>query len=364
MQDKMKIGIIGCGNISGAYFGGAQKTDALEIKSCADLHKEAAYRAAEKYGCLAVSVVELLADPEIELVVNLTIPKAHAEVGLKVLEAGKHAYSEQPFAVDIESGQQLLQKAAEKRLRVGCAPDTFLGTGIQTSRKVVDEDRIGRPIAGTAFMCGHGHESWHPNPAFYYDIGGGPMMDMGPYYITALVNLLGPVTRVAGITTKALAERVATSEKARGQRIPVRTTTHLTGVMEFASGAVVTTIMSFDMWRHSLPRIELYGTTGSMQVPDPNGFGGAVRVCPAGGDWSDVPLAFPQNARIIGLIDMVRAIRSGRPHRASGALAYHVLEVMLAFDTSSQSGQHVQIKSTVKRPAPLPPGLNEWEVED
>jgi predicted dehydrogenase len=364
MQDKMKIGIIGCGNISGAYFGGAQKTNALEIKSCADLHKEAAHRAAEKYGCLAVSVDELLADPEIELVVNLTIPNAHAEVGLKVLEAGKHAYSEKPFAVDIESGQQLLQKATEKRLRVGCAPDTFLGTGIQTSRKVVDEDRIGRPIAGTAFMCGHGHESWHPNPAFYYDIGGGPMMNMGPYYITALVNLLGPVTRVAGITTKAFAERVATSEKARGKRIPVRTTTHLTGVMEFASGAVVTTVMSFDMWRHSLPRIELYGTTGSMQVPDPNGFGGAVRVCPAGGDWSDVPLAFPQNARIIGVIDMVGAIRSGRPHRASGALAYHVLEVMLAFDTSSQSGQHVQIKSTVERPAPLPPGLNEWEVED
>ncbi|MBI1930854.1 Gfo/Idh/MocA family oxidoreductase [Candidatus Poribacteria bacterium] len=364
MRDRMKIGIIGCGNISGAYFGGAQKTHALEIKSCADINMEAARRAAEKDDCLAVSVDELLADPEIELVVNLTIPKAHAEVGLKVLEAGKHAYSEKPFAVDIESGQQLLQKAAEKRLRVGGAPDTFLGTGIQTSRKVVDEDRIGRPIAGTAFMCGHGHESWHPNPAFYYDIGGGPMMDMGPYYITALVNLLGPVTRVAGITTKAFAERVATSEKARGQRIPVRTTTHLTGVMEFASGAVVTTTMSFDMWRHSLPRIELYGTTGSMQVPDPNGFGGAVRVCPAGGDWSDVPLAFPQNARIIGVIDMVRAIRSGRPHRASGALAYHVLEVMLAFDTSSQSGQHVQIKSTVERPAPLPPGLNEWEVED
>ena len=181
MQDRMKIGIIGCGNISGAYFGGAPKTTVLEIKSCADINMDAARSAAEKYGCHALSVDELLADAEIELVVNLTIPKAHAEVGLKVLEAGKHVYSEKPFAVDIESGQQLLQKAAEKGLRVGGAPDTFLGAGIQTARKAVDEDRIGKPIAGTAFMCGHGPENWHPNPAFFYDVGGGPMMDMGPY---------------------------------------------------------------------------------------------------------------------------------------------------------------------------------------
>ena len=363
MQGKMKIGIIGCGNISGAYFGAAQNTDVLEIKSCADINMEAAQRQADQYGCQAVSVEKLLADAEIELVVNLTVPRAHAAVGLEVLEAGKHVYSEKPFAVDIESGERLLHVATKQGLRVGCAPDTFLGAGIQTARKMTDENSIGRTIAGTAFMCNHGPESWHPNPAFYYDLGGGPMMDMGPYYTTALVNILGPVKRVAGITQKAFDERIATSEPMRGLHIPVQTTTHLTGVMEFVCGAIVTMIMSFDMWRHSLPCIELDGTTGSMQVPDPNGFGGPVRNSDSGGDWRDVPLAFPHNARMIGVIDMVCAIRSGREHRASGTLAHHVLETMLAFDKSSYCGQYVEIRSTVERPAPLPLGLNEWEVE-
>ena len=364
MQDQMKIGIIGCGAISGAYFGGAQNTNVLEIKSCADIRMEAAQEAAVAWGCQAVSMDELLADTEIELVINLTIPRAHVEVATAVLESGKHVYTEKPFGVSIESGQKLLAKAAETGLRVGNAPDTFFGAGIQTSRKVVDEGGVGKPIAGSAFMCGHGHESWHPNPAFYYDIGGGPMLDMGPYYVTALVNILGPVKRVAAMTTKAFEERVATSETAYGLRIPVKTTTHLTGVLEFVSGAIVTTIMSFDMWRHSLPCIELYGETGSIQVPDPNGFAGPVFLSQNREDWSEVPHAFPANARTIGVIDMVRAIRSGRPHRANDALAYHVLEVMLAFDKSSESNEHVEIQSTVERPAPLPLGLGEWEVED
>ena len=364
MQDQMKIGIIGCGAISGAYFGGAQNTNVLEIKSCADIRTETAQEAADAWGCQAVSVDALLADAEIELVINLTVPRAHVEVAIAVLESGKHVYTEKPFGVSIESGQKLLAKAAETGLRVGNAPDTFFGAGIQTSRKVVDEGGIGKPIAGSAFMCGHGHESWHPNPAFYYDIGGGPMLDMGPYYVTAMVNILGPVKRVAAMTTKAFEERVATSETAYGLRIPVKTTTHLTGVLEFVSGAIVTTIMSFDMWRHSLPCIELYGETGSIQVPDPNGFAGPVFLSQNREDWSEVPHAFPANARTIGVIDMVRAIRSGRPHRANGALAYHVLEVMLAFDKSSESNEHVEIRSTVERPAPLPLGLDEWEVED
>ena len=359
----MKIGIIGCGTISRAYFEGARKTDILEIKACADLRMAAAQAQAEKYGCHACTVDQLLADPEIELVVNLTIPKAHVAVGLQVLAAGKHVYSEKPLGVDIESGKQLIDTAAAKGLRVGSAPDTFLGAGIQTSRQALDAGKIGRPIAGTAFMCGHGHESWHPNPAFYYDIGGGPMLDMGPYYVTALVNILGPVKRVAAITTKAFEERVATSQAARGLRIPVKTTTHLTGTLEFQNGAIITMIMSFDMWRHSLPCIEIYGEIGSMQVPDPNGFGGRVAVCPAGGDWEEQTLAFPNNARMIGVIDMVSAIRSGRLHRANGALAYHVLEVMCAFDTSSETGEHVVIESTTARPEPVPLGLEEWEID-
>ncbi len=359
----MKIGIIGCGTISGAYFEGARKTDILEIAACADLRMEAAQAQANRYGCRALTVEELLAEPEIELVVNLTIPRAHVEVGLQVLEAGKHVYSEKPLGVDVESGKKLVESGAEKSLRVGSAPDTFLGAGIQTSRQVLDAGKIGSPIAGSAFMCGHGHESWHPNPAFYYDIGGGPMLDMGPYYVTALVNLLGPVKRVAAITSKAFEERIATSDAVKGLRIPVKTTTHLTGTIEFEQGAIITMIMSFDLWRHSLPCIEIYGETGSMQVPDPNGFGGTVNVCEAHADWEKVPLVYPNNARMIGVIDMVSAIRNGREHRASGALAYHVLEVMLAFDRSSESGKHVEIESTTERPAPMPLGLKEWEVE-
>ena len=190
------------------------------------------------------------------------------------------------------------------------------------------------------------------------------MLDMGPYYITALVNVLGPAKRVAGITAKAFEERLATSKGANGQRIPVNVTTHLAGTIEFVNGAVVTLIMSFDMWKHSLPCIEIYGTEGSMKVPNPNGFGGPVSVAPSKGkDWDEIPLAFPQNARTIGVIDMVRAIRSGRLHRANGDLAYHVLELMTAFDKSSQSGQHVEIQSTLERPAPFPTGLDEWKVD-
>ena len=359
----MKIGIIGCGTISGAYFEGARRTDILEIKACADIRQEVAISQAKKYNCKSFTIEELLADSEIELVVNLTIPKVHVDVGIQVLNAGKHVYSEKPLGVDIDSGKQLINLAAEKGLRVGSAPDTFLGGGIQTSRLTIDSLKIGKPLSGTAFMCGHGPESWHPNPSFYYDIGGGPMLDMGPYYITALVNLLGPVKRVAAITTKAFEERIATSKAVNGLRIPVNTTTHLTGILEFENGVLITMIMSFDMWKHNLPCIEIYGETGSLRVPDPNTFGGPVAISPAGGDWEDVPISYPNNARMIGVIDMVSAIQSDRIHRANGDLAYHVLEVMLAFDKSSESGEHVTIESTTKRPTPISTGLNEWEID-
>ena len=365
MQDTMRIGSIGCGNICGAYFSGARNADSVEVKWCADLQPDVAEAAAKQHGCQAVTADELLADPEIELVLNLTVPKVHVEVGLQALEAGKHVYSEKPLGVDLAEARQLVDAASERGLRIGCAPDTFLGAGGQTARKTIDAGVIGRPVAGTAFMCGHGPEGWHPNPAFFYDVGGGPMLDMGPYYITALVNILGPAKRVAAITTKALEERIAGAKEVAGLRIPVKTPTHLTGAIEFANGVVVTMIMSFDMWKHRLPLIGIYGTEGSMEVPDPNGFGGPVRVAAADAeDWEDAPLAFPPNARTIGAVDMARAIRSGRPHRASGELAYHVLEVMTAFDKSSQSGRHVEIESSVEQPAPLPEGLDEWEVDN
>jgi len=304
--------------------------------------------------------VELLADPEIEIVINLTIPKAHAEVALAALQAGKSVHNEKPLAIERAQAHQLLALAREEGLRVGCAPDTFLGGGIQTCRKLIDDGWIGEPIAATAFMTCHGHESWHPDPEFYYKVGGGPMFDMGPYYLTALVNLIGPVRRVTGSARITFPERLVTSQPKHGTRIEVDVPTHVAGVLDFANGAVGTIITSFDIWSAHLPRIEIYGTEGSLSVPDPNGFGGPVLVKRAGAsEWSDVPLThgYAVNSRGIGVADMAYALRSGRPHRANGELAYHVLDIMHAFHDASREGKHIELASTCDRPAPLPMGL-------
>lgn len=355
----MKLGIIGCGNIAGAYFSGGRHATNATIKACADLNMDAARARAEEFGVTAMTVDELLADPEIELVVNLTIPQAHVPVGLQCLAAGKHVYAEKPFAVSAEEGRKLLAAAEEAGLRVGCAPDTFLGGGYQTARKLVDDGWVGRVVAGTAVMAGSGHESWHPNPGFYYAPGGGPMLDMGPYYLTALVHLLGPVEAVCAFTGRAHEERVATSEGAFGQRMKVEVDTHQAGTVRFASGAIVSVIMSFDVKAHRLPRIDLFGTEGTVECPDPNTHGGPVAVH-RGGERHEVPLLFPQNARMIGVVDMVDAIRNDRPHRASGHLAQHILEVMLAFTASSRTGQAIAIKTPVDQPAAVPQGLAPW----
>jgi predicted dehydrogenase len=365
MSEQVVLGIIGCGAISAAYFKGAQAASQfLRIKSCADLFPAAAEAKAKEYGCQAVSVADLLADPEIEIVVNLTIPRAHVATGLQAIAAGKHHYSEKPFGVDVKEARKLWVAAAKKGLRLGCAPDTFLGQGIQACRKLLDEGAIGKVVGGvTNFAC-HGHESWHPNPAFYYDLGGGPMLDMGPYYMTALVCLLGPVKRVTACTSRAYNERIATCEAKKGLKIDVKVETHQTGVVEFHCGAQITVIMSFDMWRHHLPRFELYGLDGSMTVPDPNGFGGPVTIWKPGmQDWQEQALPHAQNARMFGVVDMARAIRTGRPHRASGDLAFHVLEVMEAFTVSSAKGRHVNIRTSCKRPEALPVGLPPWTAD-
>jgi predicted dehydrogenase len=296
----------------------------------------------------------------IQIVVNLTIPAAHVEVGLRALAAGKHVHSEKPLGLTTAEARPLLHMAKERGLRVGCAPDTFLGGSHQTCRKLIDEGVIGRPLAGSAFFMCPGHERWHPNPAFYYAKGGGPMLDMGPYYITALVNLIGPVARVAGMTSRARAEREITSEPMKGTMIPVEVATHVAGTLEFASGAVVSIAMSFDVPRHRHRPIELYGTAGSLSVPDPNRFFGAIELATAAKDWTEQPTEHPYasgNYRIIGVADLAHAIRSGRPHRASGELAFHALEVMEAFQLSSERGTHVTIESRPERPAMLPTAL-------
>ena len=363
-----KVGIIGCGNISGVYFQAGKTFDILDVVACADLLPERAAAKAEEHGCKACkSVDELLADPDIQIVMNLTIPNAHASVALAALEKGKCVHNEKPLAITRQDGRKMLDLAKSGKLRVGCAPDTFMGGGIQTCVKLIDDGWIGEPIGATAFMTCHGHEGWHPDPEFYYKSGGGPMFDMGPYYLTALIALMGPVKRVTGSTRITFPTRTITSQPKFGTAVKVDVPTHVAGILDFANGAVGTIITSFDVWAAELPRIEVYGTLGSISVPDPNGFGGPVRIRRAGaGEWSVVPLShgYPENARGIGVADMAYAIRSGRPHRASGELAYHVLDIMHAFHDASDAGKHIQLESTCARPKPLPLGLRHGLLDE
>ncbi len=360
-MSKLKVGVIGTGNISGIYFKNGKRFESMEVVACADLDKERALAKAAEYGVRGCTVEELLADKEIQMVINLTVPQAHAAVALQALEAGKHVYSEKPLAATREEGKQVLELARSKGLRVGCAPDTFLGGGIQTCIKLVEDGWIGRPVGATAFMMGGGPEGWHPNPEFFYKPGGGPLFDMGPYYLTALVSLLGPISRVTGSAGISFPERVATSAERFGQIIKVETPTHIASVLDFASGPIATLLTSFDVKGGSvLPRIELYGSEGTMQVPDPNTFGGKVRVRRFDSEeWSDIPLTHgkSENARGVGAADMAKAILTGRSHRASGEMAYHVLEAMFGILDASEQGAHYAMQSTCQRPAPFPLGL-------
>lgn len=357
-----RVGIIGCGNIFGAYAKGASLFRVLDLKACADVNPDASKARSEEHGIPATSVPELLADPGIDLVINLTIPKVHASVSGQILRAGKHVYSEKPLGITPEEGRGLLDLAAEKGLRVGCAPDTFLGAGLQTSRKLIEDGLIGKPLSGTVFLMSRGPETWHPNPSFFYQRGGGPMMDMGPYYMTALVHLLGPVTDVLAITSRAWDERLATCKEQFGARIPVEVPTHNAGVLRFENGALVTVTISFDVVAHKHSPIEIYGTEGSLAVPDPNTFGGPVELMRSEfspREWASMPLVFryAENSRSLGVADMAHAIQSGRPHRCSGELALHVLEVMAAFEKSSEAGTWTAIQNRCAQPAPLPLGL-------
>jgi len=314
----------------------------------------------------ACSVEEVLADPSIDLLLNLTVPASHAEVNRKALHAGKHVYTEKPFALKLTEARRVLKHAKASGLRVGCAPDTFLGGGLQTARGLIDAGAIGEPVAAVANMAGHGPEGWHPNPEFFYQAGGGPMLDMGPYYLTALVNLLGPVKRVTGSARSSFEERVIGSGARKGERIKVEVPTHYAGVYDFEAGPIASVVMSFDVWTHTLPIIEVYGKEGTLRVPDPNTFGGVVEIrMGKEPNWRKVPLTHSDAVgRGIGVADMASAIVNDRAHRASGDLAYHVLEAMQAVQLSSEQEAPVHLKSTVLRPAPLPPGLKPGEIGD
>ncbi|NWF70661.1 MAG: Gfo/Idh/MocA family oxidoreductase [Chloroflexi bacterium] len=357
MADKLNVGLIGVGNISPAYINGCRAFDILNLAACADLDVARAQQiAAEHKIAKASSVDDLLADPNIDIVINLTVPLAHAEVSQKIITAGKHLYSEKPLAVTLDDGRKILAAAQAKNLRVGCAPDTFLFSQHQSARKLLDDGMIGMPVAAVGFMAGRGPERWHPNPDFFYQVGGGPMLDMGPYYVTCLVHLLGPARRVSGMARISFPERVAKD----GHRINVQVATHVSGTIEFASGALATLIISFDVAGHSLPQMEIYGEHGTLRIPDPNGFQPReVRLFrPGVGEWELQPEVYdPSWARGIGVADMAYGILYGRPHRASGALAYHALEIMHAFETAARSGQQVELHSSVERPTLLPLGL-------
>lgn len=365
-MEKVKVGIIGCGNIFNQYIKGCRAFDILEVAACADIVHSAAEAKGQEHGIPKVLTIEqLLQDPEISIIVNLTVPQAHAAVSLAAIAAGNHVYSEKPLAINTEDGRQILKAAEEKRVLIGCAPDTFLGGGLQTCRKLIDDGAIGEPVAASAFMMSHGPESWHPNPSMFYLKGAGPLFDMGPYYLTALISLIGPVQRVAALTRISFPERIATSQARYGERLKVEVPTHVTGSLEFASGPLATMIITFDVWSSNLPRIEIYGSEGTLVVPDPNTFGGPVRLRRMGEtDWSEMPLTHSAEVgRGIAVADMAYALQSGRPHRANGAMAYHVLELMESFEESSQSGRHIQIKSQCERPLPLPVGLRSGQLD-
>ncbi len=365
MATTVKVGLIGTGNIAPQYIAGCNHFDILELKFCADIDVDRAKAFANENGLQGGSVEELLANDDIDIVINLTIPAVHAEVSLRILQAGKHVYSEKPLALTSKDSKRILEEAEHLNLRVGCAPDTFLGGGIQTCRKLIDDGVIGRPVASTAFMLGHGPESWHPNPAFFYQIGGGPLFDMGPYYITALVNLMGGVKRLTGSAQKSFDERIATSEARNGEVLSVEVNTHVAGILDFTNGAVGTLITSFDVWSHHLPRIEIYGSEGSISVPDPNIFGGTVKVWTTETNaWQEVPLTHSdQVGRGVGVADMAYAIQTGRAHRASGELAHHTVSVMEALERASAENTHITFDHPVDRPAALPVGLPEGQLD-
>ena len=364
----VKVGVIGCGNIAPAYLRQCPLFEILEVAAVADVLPERAEARAEEFKVPQVCTPEeLLADPEIELVINLTVPQAHYEVSLAAIAAGKSVWSEKPIALERAQARKLLDESAERGVLVGCAPDTFLGGAHQTCIKLISDGVIGAPVGASAFMMGRGPESWHPNPYIFYQRGAGPMFDMGPYYLTALIAMLGPVWRVTGATRISFPERVIGSEPHKGKKIQVEVPTHVTGILDFASGAIGTLTTSFDVWAHELPNIEIYGSEGTLSVPDPNGPGGTPRLwTPKTGKWTEVPLThgYAEVSRSTGVADMAYALRHGRDHRASGLLAYHVLDLMQAFHDASNEDRHIEMESTCERPAPLPVGLKAGTLDE
>lgn len=371
LMKTLGLGLIGCGNIAMTYLRNAALFPGVEIRACADLLPEQAALRAREYGLRAETVEGLLAAPDVDLVINLTIPAAHAEITRAALAAGKHVFTEKPLGTTFAEGRSLVEFAEARGLLLGSAPDTFLGAAGRQARQLIGEGRIGRVVTGTAFMMGRGMEHWHPNPAFYYQKGGGPALDMGPYYITMLVHLLGPAGRVMAMSTSGSDTRLITAEgPLQNTRFAIGTPTTLLSLIEFASGAIITFGASWDVFRHGHAPIELHGTEGSLRLPDPDTFGGTLGLSNGGAPWEawptdghvygqiNWPYAAPDRAnyRMLGIADLAAGLASGRPPRASGRLALHVLEVLEAIITSGETGRPVDLTTTVAQPAALGEG--------
>jgi predicted dehydrogenase len=365
----MRVGLIGCGNISDIYLTNAPRFRDICFTACADIDPEASARQGGRYGVAARSVKAVLVSEDVDIVLNLTIPEAHAEVSLAAIDAGKHVYCEKPLATKVRDGEAIVAAAKAKNLRVGAAPDTVLGAGLQEARRIVDAGEIGRPLTGLAAVLSHGMEHWHPNPGFFFRSGAGPVFDMGPYYISALVTLLGPVASVQAMGHIGFAERTVTTAGSAmmGRTVRVETFTTVQALLEFRSGAQVTFLASWDVWNHGVLPIELHGETGSLRVPDPNWFGGDLHLAQKLGDWRRVatdsrvfgaanwPKDAPEGAnyRGLGLAEMARAIAEGKPHRASGEVALHVLEVMAKILEAATEKRAMDIQHPCARPEPL-----------
>ncbi len=365
---QLGVGIIGCGMISEIYLKNlTERFSGLKVECCSDADSSKAADVATKYGIQDMSTSDLLSNPDVDVVLNLTPPKYHHEVSFNAIHHNKHIYSEKPLAISLDDAKQLIDEALAKNLRIGCAPDTVLGPGIQTSLKAIKDGWIGDPLTAFASVSSRGHERWHANPGFYYKAGGGPHLDMGPYYISTLVAALGPVRRVNSMSRRPFKKRIVGSGPLKGEQVPVEVDTHFSANLEMKSGVVVTVIMSFDIWSANLPHIEIYGTSGSIMVPDPNTFDGPVKICSQyDSEFIQVPQMSPfsGNLRGLGLAQMCHAIQNKKPHFASGEMALHVLEVLLAIEKSAQTGQSVNCSSDESYPITMPemtPGLQEIE---
>ncbi|MGO4137713.1 Gfo/Idh/MocA family protein [Rhizobium brockwellii] len=374
MTRELGVGIIGCGNISTTYFSLAPLFKGLKVLACADINAQAAEARAKEYGVKAQTIDELLVNDEIDVVVNLTIPDAHFRVSKAILEAGKHVYSEKPLVLSLEEGEELRRIAKQKNLAVGCAPDTFLGGAHQLARKFIDDGGIGRVTSGACYVMSPGMEMWHPNPDFFFLPGGGPILDLGPYYIANLINLIGPVKRVGGMTSMASPTRTITSEPRNGEIIPVKTPTTIQALLEFVNGATVTLTASWDVWSHRHANMELYGTDGSLYVPDPNFFGGTVEASgrdkdikpldawehPFGKINQENPNGARANYRTAGLADMVMALIEGRDARCSLDRTLHGVDVMTSILKSGEEGRFIDLTTTCTQPAAL--GIEEAQA--